>query len=87
MSASNTSTFNLLSLLEKENLNGANFMDWYRNLRIVLRQEKTEYVLLEPYPEDLPAGSSVVDRRAHEKRCDDALNVSYVMLAIMSPNL
>jgi hypothetical protein len=87
MSASNTSTFNLLSLLEKENLNGSNFMDWYRNLRLVLRQEKTEYVLLEPYPEDLPAGSSAVDRRAHEKRCDDALNVSYVMLAIMSPNL
>jgi hypothetical protein len=87
MSASNTSTFNLLSLLEKENLNGSNFMDWYRNLRLVLRQEKTEYVLLEPYPEDLPAGSSDVDRRAHEKRCDDALNVSYVMLAIMSPNL
>jgi hypothetical protein len=28
-------------LLEKEKLIGANFMDWYRNLRIVLRQEKT----------------------------------------------
>jgi hypothetical protein len=28
-------------LLEKEKLNGANFMDWYRNMRIVLRQEKT----------------------------------------------
>jgi hypothetical protein len=45
MSTSNTSALNLCSLLEKEKLNGANFMDWYHNLIIVLRQEKTEYVL------------------------------------------
>jgi hypothetical protein len=87
MSVSNTSTFNLQSLFEKEKLNGANFMDWYRNLRIVLRQEKTEYVLTEPNPNDLHAGSTVADHRAHEKSCDDALNVSYLMLATMSPDL
>jgi hypothetical protein len=87
MSASNTSAFNLRSLLEKEKLNGANFMDWYRNLRIVLKQEKIEYVLIEPYPDDVPIGSTVVDRRAHEKHCNDALNVSCLMLAIMSPDL
>jgi hypothetical protein len=62
-------------------------MDWYCNLRIVLRQEKIEYVLTEPYHDDLPAGSTTVDRRAHEKRCDDALNVSCLMLARMSPDL
>jgi hypothetical protein len=67
MSTSNTSTFNLRPLLEKEKLNGANFMDWYRTLRIVLSQEKTEYVLLKLYPNDLFAGLNVVDRRAHEK--------------------
>jgi hypothetical protein len=62
-------------------------MDWYCNLRIVLRQEKTEYVLSEPYPEGLPDGFSAADHRAQEKRCDDALNVSCLMLAIMSPDL
>jgi hypothetical protein len=67
MSASNTSTFNLRSLFEKEKLNGANFMDWYRNLRIVLKQEKIEYALTEPYPDDLPAGSTTANHRAHEK--------------------
>jgi hypothetical protein len=67
MSTSNTSTFNLRSSLEKEKLNGATFMDWYRNLRIVLRQQKTDYVLSELYPDDLPAGSSAADYRAHEK--------------------
>jgi hypothetical protein len=74
-------------LLEKEELNGANFMDWYRILRIVLRQEKIEHVLTEPYPDDLPAGSTAVDHKAHEKRCDDVLNVSWLMLVTMSHNL
>jgi hypothetical protein len=74
-------------MLEKEKLNGANFMDWYRNLRIVLMQEKIEYVLSKPYPEDLPAGLSATDHRAYEKQCDDALNISYLMLATMSPDL
>jgi hypothetical protein len=87
MTANNTSAFNLWSLLKKEMLNGANFMDWYCNLRIVLRQEKTEYVLVESHPDDLSVSSSATDRRAHEKRCDDALNVSCLMLTTMSPDL
>jgi hypothetical protein len=87
MSASNISAFNLQSFLKKEMLNGANFMDWYLNLRIVLSQEKTEYVLIELYPDDLPAGLTAANHRAHEKRYDDALNISCLMLAIMSSNL
>jgi hypothetical protein len=87
MSVSNTFPFNLQSLLEKEKLNGANFMDWLCNLRIILRQEKTEYILTEPYPEDLPAGLSPANHGAYEKWCDDALNVSCLILAIMSPDL
>jgi hypothetical protein len=54
-------------LLEKEKLNGANFIDWYRNMGIILRQEKTEYVHTEPYPKDLTAGSSIANHRAYEK--------------------
>jgi hypothetical protein len=74
-------------LLEKKKINGANFMDWYRNLRIILRQEKTEYVLSESYPEDLPASSSATDHRAREKSYDDVLNVICLMLSTMSPDL
>jgi hypothetical protein len=74
-------------LLEKEKVNGPNFMDWYCNLRIVLRKEKTEYVLTELFPEDLPAGSSAADHRALKKHCDDALNVSCLMLTTMFPDL
>jgi hypothetical protein len=71
-------------LLEKEKLNRANFMDWYFNERIVLRQEKTEYVLAKPYPDDFPAGSTAADHRAHEKHCDDVLNIRCLMLATIS---
>jgi hypothetical protein len=62
-------------------------MNWYCNLRIILRQEKTEYVLSESYPEDLLPGLSAAYRIAHEKRCDDALNVRCLILATKSPDL
>jgi hypothetical protein len=87
MLASNTSALNLWSFLEKEQFNGANFIDWYGNLRIILKQEKTEYVLIELYPQNLPTGSSAIDRRAYEKWCDDALNVSCLMLATLACDL
>jgi hypothetical protein len=74
-------------LLEKEKLNRANYIDWYRNLRIVLTKEKTKFVLTEPYPEDLPTGLSAANCRAYEKQCDDVLNVSCLMLTTMVPDL
>jgi hypothetical protein len=74
-------------LLEKKRLNGANFIDRYLNLRIILRQEKIEHVLTESYPEDLPASLSAADHRGYEKRCDDALNMSCLILATMFPDL
>ena len=87
MSASNNSAFNLRSVLHKEKLNGTNFIDWYRNLRIVLRKEQREYVLEQPYPNDLLDNAINVDRTAYEKHCDDAVNMSCLMLATMSPDL
>jgi hypothetical protein len=62
-------------------------MDWYRNLVIVLKQEKIEYVLSKLYPEDLPTGLSATDRRPYVKHCDDVLNVSCLMVTTMSPDL
>ena len=38
--------FTLRSILEKDKLNGTNYADWMRNLRIVLRVEKKEAVSL-----------------------------------------
>ena len=87
MAANNNSSFNLRSVLEKEKLNGANFIDWYRNLRIVLRNEKKEYVLEQPYPDELPKGANAVACRAYEKHCNNSLEVSCLMLATMSSDM
>ncbi|GJR79551.1 hypothetical protein Tco_0150336 [Tanacetum coccineum] len=38
------------SILEKENLFGLNFLDWYRNLRIILKAEKKLTYLEQPIP-------------------------------------
>jgi hypothetical protein len=64
-----------------------NFIDWYRNLRIVLRQEKIEFVREQPYPDELLDGATTAARRAYEKHCNDSLDFSCLMLATMSPDL
>jgi hypothetical protein len=74
-------------VLEKEKLNGTNFIDWYRNLGIVLRQEKIEYVLEEPHPDDLPNNADESECVAYENHNNDVINVSCLMLATLSPNL
>ena len=77
----------LRSVFEKDKLNGTNFMDWYRNLRIVLKQEKTSYVLDAPVPEEPPATASRLDRDAFKRHKDDANDVACLMLATMSSEL
>src|SRR6266540_2449165 len=81
------SGFNLRSILGREKLSGTNFIDWYQNLRIVLKQEKKDYVLEQPYPDEPIDNASATDRRAYEKHCNDSLDVSCLMLATMSSEL
>lgn len=87
MAPTTVNTFNLRSILEKEKLNGINFIDWYRNLRIILKQEKNKYVLEQPYPEELVECSSAADKCAYEKHTNDALDVGCLMLATMNSEL
>ena len=51
--ARNNQQFSLRSVLEKDKLNGTNYADWIRNLRIVLRAEKKEEVLDTPLQKSL----------------------------------
>jgi len=72
---SSNSSFNLRLILDKEKLNGTNFVDWNRNLRIVLRQKK-EYILVMPYPDEpqnVAHNSNVY--RAYVKHTDDTVDV------------
>lgn len=76
----------LRTILEKEPLNHGNFMDWYRNLRIVLRQEKKTYVLDDPIP-DQPDEGNVEAFNDWVKYTEDTIQVSCLMLASMTPDL
>ncbi|PWA53130.1 zinc finger, CCHC-type [Artemisia annua] len=75
------------SILEKEKLNGNNFLDWYRNLRIVLRAEQKFYHLEEALPEAPAANATAVVRNAYTRRCNEQQEVACLMLASMIPEL
>ncbi|GJY63305.1 hypothetical protein Tco_0464765 [Tanacetum coccineum] len=69
MSANKTTNNNSIrSILDKEKLNGSNFLDWYRNLRIVLRNEQKLHHLEEALPEAPPATATAVVRNAYTRR-------------------
>ncbi|KAK9043227.1 hypothetical protein V6N11_071574 [Hibiscus sabdariffa] len=80
-------TISLRSLLEKEKLNGINFLDCFRNLRIVLKQERKEYVIEEAVPNDPGADAPRADKDKFKKHMDDMLDVDCLMLATMTPEL
>ncbi|KAL4363268.1 hypothetical protein GQ457_04G021900 [Hibiscus cannabinus] len=64
-----------------------NFLDWFRNLRIVLKQERKEYVIEEAVPNDPGANSPRADKDKFKKHMDDMLDVGCLMLATMTPEL
>jgi len=83
----NSNNFSVRSVLEKDKLTGTNFLDWQRNLRIVLRQERKLYVIDIPRPGPLPVGASVDDRISYQKHIDDDNDVTCLMLETMNPEL
>ncbi|XP_066309082.1 uncharacterized protein, partial [Miscanthus floridulus] len=79
--------FTLRSILEKDKLNGTNYADWIRNLRIVLRAEKKEEILDTPLLDEPADNAPAVEKNAYKKACDADLEVSCLMLACMEPDL
>ncbi|KAK2417007.1 secreted RxLR effector protein [Trifolium repens] len=85
---SNTSNNILRSILDKEKLNGSNFLDWHRNLRIVLKHDNKLYALEELVPENEPANNAPrAEKDAYKKHVDDANEVACLMLATMNSEL
>ncbi|GKC46039.1 retrotransposon protein, putative, ty1-copia subclass [Tanacetum coccineum] len=71
--ATNQTTNNnsIRSILKKEKLNGSNFLDWYRNLRIVLRNEQKLHHLEEALLEAPPTTATAAVRNAYTRRQAD----------------
>ncbi|KAJ6364266.1 hypothetical protein OIU76_029248 [Salix suchowensis] len=78
--------FSLRSIVEKNKLNGTNFLDWERNLRIILRSEGREDVLTTPVPTVTNTSSDEEKARATRVK-SEALPVTCLMLAAMEPDL
>ena len=74
-------------LLHNNKLTCSNFLDWLRNLKIILRAEKIAYVLNRPLPQSPPADASDSDQSAYQKHKDDSEIASCIMLASMSIEL
>ena len=60
----NDNNLSLRSLLEKDKLNGSNFLDWHRNLRIVLRHEEKLHVIENPLEDEPPETASAAVKKA-----------------------
>ena len=87
MTSNTTPTMSLWSILEKDKLNGTNFLDWYRNLRIVLKKERKEYILDQPIPEEPAANAPRAQKDAYSKHCNDSVDVTCLMLGCMESEL
>ena len=78
---------NLRSILEANKLTGANYIDWLRNLKIVLRSEKLGYVIEKPVT-PVPADNAPAEEdEAYLKHSEDMDIACCIMLASMSPEL
>ena len=84
---SSISNFCLIGLLEKDKLTGLNYVDWLRNLIIVLRMENKQRAIEEPLPEAPSAGASRTIREEYEKCLTESNEVACLMFPTMVPEL
>ena len=82
-----TQNINLRSILEANTLTGPNYIDWLRNLKIVLRSEKLSYVMEKAVPPPLAGNASTAEHEAYFKHAEDMDVACCIMLASMSPEL
>ena len=77
----------LHSILDEHKLKGENYNDWFRNLKIILRQEKIFYVLEGPIPlePEEDADQEIFD--TWKKHVDDDEQAVCIMLGSMSDEL
>ena len=78
------SSNSLSVILDQNRLTGPNFVDWLRNLKVILASERILYVLNQKPPITLPDEASQEERDTLEKWKDDDLQVRCIMWASMS---
>ncbi|XP_021597695.1 uncharacterized protein LOC110603991 [Manihot esculenta] len=82
-----SNNLSLRSILDANKLTGTNFLDWYRNLRIILKQEKRLYVIDQVVPDVPNENASDAVKNKYNRYIDDNMQAAYVILASMSSEL
>ena len=85
--AQNINDFTIRLILERDKLNGSNYLDWSRNLRLVLKQEKRLYVLDSRLPLEPARNATAAQKETYETKKSDSNYVTCLMLATMVPDL
>ena len=70
-------------ILDNNGLMGPNFIDWQRNLKVVLAFEKILYVIEQSLPLTLPENSSPEEYEVLSKWKDDDMQARCIMWASM----
>ena len=82
-----STVINVRSLMIEHKLVGTNFLDWLRNLRIVLRTKKLGYVLEIPIPDEPTEFSTEEEVEAYNKHFNANEQVCGLMLSSMNLEL
>ena len=77
----------LFVILDQHRLTGPNFIDWLRNLKVVLASERILYVLNQSPPATLPNEASQEEHITLEQWNDDDLQARCIMWASMSTKI
>ena len=74
-------------ILDNNRLTGPNFIDWLRNLKVVLAFEKILYVIEQTLPRSLPDNSSQEEHDNLTKWKDDDMQACCIIWASMTTKL
>ena len=77
------SSLSLRSILDTNKLTGPNYVDWLRNLTIVLNSEKLSYILDIPSISPLGDDATKKDRVTYKMWQNDSITVKCIILASM----
>ncbi|GJW41522.1 zinc finger, CCHC-type containing protein [Tanacetum coccineum] len=87
MTTNQTTNNSIKSILKKEKLNGSIFLDWYRNLGIVLGHEQKLHHLEEAFHKAPPSTAIVVVLYAYTRRVAEQQEVACLMFVSMTPEI
>ena len=87
MASNTTSNLSLRSILEKNKLNKTNFLDWYRNLRIILKQERKKYILDESIPNEPVANATRAQKDTYSKHINDSIDITCLVFIYIDSNI